>query len=196
MQRVRPFGIKNIGRIHLSIIMGNCLATRADEHDLVNSFDKRPESVAHKGLNDSIYRRSFPHERKTNKPKPLGFESWFETSSSLNLNQISEKEKSELDLEMLYNVLGQNVLFKNLPKEQQEIIMYQMKYYKVTAECIIIQEGTICNYFFVVDKGKVEVLEKGKRINVLVRGEAFGEIALIKDEPRNTSIKTMETCFL
>ena len=52
--------------------------------------------------------------------------------------------------------------------------------------------------FYMIDKGRVEVVRDGKKVVELSAGQIFGESALISDEPRNASIFAMGpvTCLV
>jgi CRP/FNR family transcriptional regulator, cyclic AMP receptor protein len=54
----------------------------------------------------------------------------------------------------------------------------------------LIREGAIGREFFVLVEGTAEVRRKGKRIDTLVAGDFFGEMALITRQPRNATVTT------
>jgi CRP-like cAMP-binding protein/rhodanese-related sulfurtransferase len=62
----------------------------------------------------------------------------------------------------------------------------------------IITQGDKGDFYYIIKKGRVEVLKKKKgdeeykKIAVLGEAEAFGEEALIRDDPRNATCRAME----
>ena len=52
-------------------------------------------------------------------------------------------------------------------------------------------EGTC---WYIIYKGKVEVLVNGVGVCVLSDGDGFGDLALINDKPRSATIKAMDPC--
>ena len=60
----------------------------------------------------------------------------------------------------------------------------------------IVSQGEIGDRFYVIAKGRVEVVREHDgallRLATLGAGEHFGEVALMKDLPRNASVKALE----
>ena len=67
----------------------------------------------------------------------------------------------------------------------------------VTGETII-QQGDVGNEFFVIARGDVDVIVDDNKVAELHAGSFFGEVALIKDEPRNATIRATSevVCFI
>jgi len=64
---------------------------------------------------------------------------------------------------------------------------------------VIIREGDPGDRFYILDSGKVEVMQAGQPVRELVRGDSFGEIALLRDVPRTASVMAVgpvEVCAL
>ena len=50
--------------------------------------------------------------------------------------------------------------------------------------------------FYMISTGRLEVLREGKRLAILAGGDAFGELALLRGERRNATVRTLEPCEL
>jgi ATP-binding cassette subfamily B protein len=58
----------------------------------------------------------------------------------------------------------------------------------------IICEGDPGDRFYIIVRGKVEVLKAKKRAAILQDGDYFGEIALLSDQPRNATVRSLTPC--
>ncbi len=74
--------------------------------------------------------------------------------------------------------------------------MMELKRYSPGAQ--IIRQGAIGDEFFVIGKGVVDVIVDGETVNTLVDGAFFGEVSLIKEQPRNATViaKSDVSCFV
>ncbi|OMJ91346.1 hypothetical protein SteCoe_6141 [Stentor coeruleus] len=176
--------------------MGNCLQNKSlEEHNLESIADSK--SVSSKNAQDSSsFHKSFPPglERKSVKSKAPVIDKRHEDSFVRDAPDaiVTSKIKSPHDLQLIYNSLNKHFIFKNLSKEQQDLIMQEMKYYSMPEGSYVIEQGKPGNNFFVLAAGKVEVLVNGIRVNILFPGDSFGEMALLQDKPRSASVKTLE----
>lgn len=56
----------------------------------------------------------------------------------------------------------------------------------------IFKQGDSATLFFVIEKGSMEVKIDGKSKKYLVKGDSFGELALIYNAPRSASIRCLD----
>jgi CRP-like cAMP-binding protein len=88
-------------------------------------------------------------------------------------------------------------ILKNIPffaelsvEDLQSIIdKVQMQYF--APEHVIFNEGDAGDIMYVIKRGKVQVIRNNTILAVLKDGQFFGEMALVSDEPRNATIKTV-----
>jgi len=88
--------------------------------------------------------------------------------------------------------------FALLEPEKMHIVMEKMTEKRYARDEDIIVQGEKGDNYYIIKSGVVAVLKKKKdlneytRIAVLSDGEAFGEEALIRDDPRNATCRAME----
>ena len=88
-------------------------------------------------------------------------------------------------------------ILKNIPffaglsdEDLQAIIgMIQMEYF--AADHVIFEKGDAGDIMYIIKRGQVQVLRDNTILAVLHDGQFFGEMALVSDEPRNATIKTV-----
>ena len=93
-------------------------------------------------------------------------------------------------------MLNKLYMFSELASEEKEILVQHSTTRAYPANTILIREGESTDSFYVVLEGEVKVLvsdDQGKEVilNILGPGEYFGELAMLDDEPRSATIKTM-----
>ena len=54
---------------------------------------------------------------------------------------------------------------------------------------VLFEQGDTGDRFYVVESGVAEVLQRGRLINTLGRGDGFGEIALLRETPRTATVR-------
>ena len=93
-------------------------------------------------------------------------------------------------------------LFKALPISELKEVLNRMQRILPNAKDIIVQQGELGDYYYVVDEGVCSVSRKSLstampiQIADLGPGEAFGEEALITNSPRNATVTAQENCQL
>ncbi|OMJ89254.1 hypothetical protein SteCoe_8642 [Stentor coeruleus] len=173
--------------------MGNCFTQRGEEFNFCYD-QKRPESSL-KSVNESM-RRAFPIgvDRKMNKTKALSQEDT--TDATQSFTQVSfnliDKIKSENDINIIKEALLKNFLFSSLSSDHQDSIIKEMKYLEAPSNQYLMIQGQLNSYFLVLASGRAELIENGKRINIIQQKDFIGEIALINDTPRPSSVRTLQ----
>jgi ABC-2 type transport system ATP-binding protein len=92
-------------------------------------------------------------------------------------------------------------LFNGLDEASLTMIANRFVTRREPGDHLLVRQGEPGDRFYVIVTGTVEVTraepgEADRRLAVLGRGDMFGEIALIRDEPRNASVRTLTPCLL
>lgn len=105
------------------------------------------------------------------------------TFKNIMRHRLSAKQKHSRE------VISRVSVLRGLPQETQFKVADCLQPVSYDQGDIIIHEGDSGNDFFVVDEGEAEVISKGQVVKVERRGDYFGELALINDEPRAASVR-------
>ncbi len=87
-------------------------------------------------------------------------------------------------------------LFGALPAPALETVAREAHRLEASTGAIIVREGEIGDKYFVIVSGDLVVTKGGSEVNVLSRGDGFGEIALIRDVPRTATVRAATDAIL
>lgn len=97
--------------------------------------------------------------------------------------------------------LRQFTILSKLSEEMlRELSASQFATENIPAGRDVVVEGDHGDKFYIIARGRVEVLRRGatgenERVRVLEDGDNFGELALLRDTPRNATIRTVIPCI-
>ena len=89
-------------------------------------------------------------------------------------------------------LLRANPIFAPLPAPAIEHLASKLVPRSVAARELVFRQGDPGDLFYVIEDGRVEISIDGEGVNDLWPGEAFGEIALLRDVPRTATAKAVE----
>ena len=92
------------------------------------------------------------------------------------------------------NYLQKTDMFRNTSINKLIQICSLMKKEKFNQNDYIFEKGDKADKFYIIKKGSVIVWNDEKRIRELEKGNYFGELALLSNEPRSASIQAKEYC--
>jgi len=81
------------------------------------------------------------------------------------------------------SALGSVPLFSALSKRQLRMIAESGREYKYKSEYRLVEKGTTGDRFYLVLDGKVEIRKDGRVLATLSKGQFFGELSLIDEQP-------------
>ena len=94
------------------------------------------------------------------------------------------------------NYMQKTEMFRNTSVNKLIQICSLMKKEKYDPNEYIFQKGDKADKFYVIKKGSVIVWNNEKRIRELEKGNCFGELALLSNEPRSASVQSKDYCSL
>lgn len=99
---------------------------------------------------------------------------------------------------MICRILQEFPLFRSLSPRVLSQVADRMELQQFEPGMDIIRQGEIGKEFFVIARGDVDIIVDGKNVNVLGRGSFFGEVSLIKEQPRNATVRSKSNaiCFV
>lgn len=92
------------------------------------------------------------------------------------------------------------ILSKLDDKMLRELATSQFVTENIAAGRDVVVEGDAGDKFYIIARGRVEVMKRGadgrdERVRVLEDGDNFGELALLRNVPRNATIRTLVPCI-
>jgi len=117
----------------------------------------------------------------------------------LNMDEdivIPNFPKSEVAVQFIDDSLADNFIFASLTKEERRLLIDAMKADAVPAGSIIIQQGEVGDYFYVVEEGNISFAVDGNHVGACQRGASFGELALLYNCPRAATCIANTDCKL
>ncbi|MCZ3389712.1 MAG: MFS transporter [Actinomycetia bacterium] len=95
-----------------------------------------------------------------------------------------------------FDLVRQLPLFHPLPLPTLERMVSTLEVQHLDAGVTVITEGEEGDRFYLIADGAVRVTKVGRELNVLEPGDAFGEIALLRDVPRTATVVTIRATRL
>lgn len=91
-------------------------------------------------------------------------------------------------------------LFRDIPEYQMESISAHMETARFDAGDVVVRQGAPADKFFIIADGEVQVLREDdgttREIAHLGPGQFFGETAILRDSPRNATVKAVRPTTL
>ncbi len=102
--------------------------------------------------------------------------------------------KSEESIKFIDNSLADNFIFASLSDYERRQLIDAMMPEIVPAATIIIQQGEVGDFFYVVESGQVSFSVDGKYVGSCSQGGSFGELALLYNCPRAATCVANTDC--
>jgi cGMP-dependent protein kinase len=136
-------------------------------------------------------------ERRTNKSSnPIADSRIKFESSEAKTAEFQPREKTQKDYEQITKSISTHFLFNSLSDESIRAVVDEFKLYSFGPKENIFSQGCPGQNFYIIASGRVEVIVNGKAKKVMVKGEQFGELALLHDSVRTATVCTVEKTYL
>ncbi|MGA3217275.1 MAG: MFS transporter [Acidimicrobiales bacterium] len=112
--------------------------------------------------------------------------------STAGLNRIDRTTLAPTKLALI----TANEILAPLAESTQEELARSLVEVKVPAGEAVVEEGMAGDRFYLIESGTAEVTARGKVVNRLGPGDSFGEIALLRDVPRQATVRAVEDLTL
>jgi MFS family permease len=110
--------------------------------------------------------------------------------AGLNRIDTTTLAPAQLPLVMANEILGP------LPEGTQERLARALIEVHVRAGDYVCREGDPGDRYYLIERGTAEVTAAGEKVNELGPGDAFGEIALLRDVPRQATVRALDDLTL
>ena len=95
-----------------------------------------------------------------------------------------------------FALLRRDPIFSPLPLATLERLTHDLVEIEVQPGTEVITQGDFGDRFYLIDDGRVEVFMDGAHRRFQGAGESFGEIALLRGDPRTATVRTVDTTRL
>lgn len=110
-------------------------------------------------------------------------------SKILKIEENSSSSTSSEPIKKLMNIKNRINLLKDLSEVEIKQVIKNVKFTKFQKDEIIIKEGENSAEIFFTLLGELKVLVGGRQVGFIRASQAFGELAAIRRQPRNATIK-------
>lgn len=180
--------------------MGSCSSKQA-------VVDKPGNKPAHEPSEQQFIMNTDPIKEKTvNREKVINMHNHVRKQRNANVfaNQLDLSQdfiapsfpKSEESIKFIDSSLADNFIFASLSANERRLLIDAMVKENVAAATIIIQQGDIGDFFYVVESGHVSFSVDGNHVGACTKGASFGELALLYNCPRAATCIANTDCSL
>lgn len=107
---------------------------------------------------------------------------------------LRAREKDEAAKQLAYDGIHSSRFCKWMEQSAIENLIAKMMYHEFQAGEIVVEQGDVGSYFFVLQEGSLEVQIDGQTANAMGPGDSFGGIALLYNCPRTATVLAKEDC--
>lgn len=168
---------------------GSCGRHKRADACIVQTLLSRPEEAVNTSAGSV--------RRKTSKMRGAVIDTRKMTNPRRSISLFKEdREKTHWEAERISAALQKHPVLMDLDVEAREEMVKSMELFTLGAGEVVVEEGEVATSFFVIGHGAVEVIQRGRRVNILKAGDSFGEKALLHNTVRSATVRTLDRCTL
>jgi uncharacterized protein YhbP (UPF0306 family) len=118
----------------------------------------------------------------------------FINNEKQNAEMVGKSLGTNWHRSVVYNV------FRDLPQHEVEAVATKLDAVQVGSGEVIVRQGAPADKFFIITDGEVEVIREdngqARTVAHLQRGQFFGEMAILRDTPRNATVRAVKPTTL
>jgi len=104
--------------------------------------------------------------------------------------------KSDASIRLIDASLSDNFIFATLTSDERMLLIDSMIMDTVEEDTVIIKQGTVGDFFYVLEEGQVSYTVDGNLVGSSKTGASFGELALLYNCPRSCSCIADTDCIM
>ena len=104
--------------------------------------------------------------------------------------------KDQETASFIYHILYDSFVFAGVDHQGKKVLVKAMQEHSANAGDIIIKQGDIGDFFYILEDGKVNFEVNGKEVGSAEKRAVFGELALLYDTPRAATVRATTSCKL
>ena len=112
------------------------------------------------------------------------------------LELIHEKNAEKEDYDLIYNIISKHFFLQTLTNQAKNEIIISMSLYSLKEGKTLYNQGSIGNYWYIVQSGKLNKFMDGNLVSTINAGDSFGEHALMNNSPRTYTVVAVTDCKL
>jgi len=185
--------------------MGGELVKSNDIKDINNktsrgrlSINQRNFKVTNPNISPIKQRKnsSFSQKKSRQRNKKISIVSKNKNKELEVLELVQNKNKQKTDYQLLYTSLGKHFFMKSLSDQARNEIIENMSLYKLSSGICLYSQGSVGNFWYIVSDGKLNYFVDDKPKKLLVKGDNFGEVALMNNVPHLGTVISITDCKL
>ena len=158
---------------------------------------KSQESIISSRNGENIQKNHHEHhKRKKEKIQIVAKNKKIQNEEKKNLEVIHKNNPNKEDYDLIYNIIDKHFFMQTLNAQARNEIIITMSLCRVKKNTTLFKQGSNGNYWYIVHEGQLEKIFDEKKTVILNKGDSFGELALIYDSPRDSTVKTITDCEL